>query len=395
MEVIMIGKPAVNVYLPLQEFPQEGDIFTIKGKNESLGNISAISAVLFAKWGVKPHYTGVVGNDAYAEKIRNTFALYKVNTKYMEVAYNYGTAINYQILNVKTGKVTKILYNDPSVELTKYKYDFLPDYAVLDGSDMSGTLALLNNDSKVKTIFYARRGDKDTVSLAKRCTWVICTQTFAEVMTKYSPDGSTEDYVNLYQHIVDTAGNSNYIVLLNNHNVLYSEAGKVKMLPEMKINSVDESSFDSVFVGSYAFAYMKGLDLDNSIKFAQTAAAISLSKIGEEPSIPTLDEVLDNSGLRDKVKVESAQSTVIPAEPPAPMQTPAPTPVQSVPNAFSQTPVQSTNVVKQTPVVQSAPGNNTPAQSVPISNTPVQSTQVAPTAPVTPPKQESNIFDNV
>ena len=42
----MIGKPAVNVYLPLQDFPNEGDVFTIKERIESVGNISATAACL-------------------------------------------------------------------------------------------------------------------------------------------------------------------------------------------------------------------------------------------------------------------------------------------------------------------------------------------------------------
>ena len=36
MEILVIGKPSINVYLPLVEFPQEGDLFTIKQKNESV-----------------------------------------------------------------------------------------------------------------------------------------------------------------------------------------------------------------------------------------------------------------------------------------------------------------------------------------------------------------------
>ena len=88
METIIIGKPAVNVYLPLQEYPKEGEVFHIDNKLESVGNVGATTACLLAKWGVKNHFTGVVGNDAYAEKIRNTFQEYKIDTKYMETNFD-------------------------------------------------------------------------------------------------------------------------------------------------------------------------------------------------------------------------------------------------------------------------------------------------------------------
>lgn len=301
METIIIGKPAVNVYLPLQEFPAEGDVFLIKSKNESVGNVGATSACLLAKWGMSVHFTGVAGNDAYAEKIRDTFKTYKVESKFMETDFESSTAVNYHVLNTKSGVVTKVLYNDTDSCLKKFKYDFVPNFAIIDGSELAGAHALLNNNGSVKTVFYGRVGDKDTVALSKRCTWAVVTEKFAEMMTKSEVDGSAEGYVNLYQKIVDSSGKSNYIVILNSHKILYCIDGKVKMLPEMKINVVDSSSFDSVFIGALSFALMNDVELDDAIKLANTAAAISLSKIGEVDAIPEVDEVLDNSGLREKL----------------------------------------------------------------------------------------------
>lgn len=391
METIIIGKPAVNVYLPLQEFPQEGDVFTIKGKNESVGNIGATTACLLGKWGMPVHFTGVVGNDAYAEKIRDTFKEYKVNSKFMETNFEKGTSVNYNILNVKNGIVSKVLYNDPDNQLTKFKYDFVPGFAVIDGTDFAGAHALLNNNGSCKTVFYGRFGDKDTIAMSKRCTWVVCTQVFAELLAKTETDGTAESFVNLYQHIVDNAGNSNYIVILNNHKILYSVEGKVKMLPEMKINVADYSSFDSVFVGALSFALMKDMVLDDAIKLANTAAAISLSKIGEVPSIPELDEVIENSGLREKLGGGENQTPVAQAQAVEPLNPSyQSTTVEETPQveenksqdanlAFGASPVVETQVVEQAPVEETVA---TPVE-MPMPQ------QVTPT-----PQVETNMFDN-
>lgn len=310
METIIIGKPAVNVYLPLQEFPAEGDVFLIKNKNESVGNVGATSACLLAKWGMNVHFTGVAGNDAYAEKIKDTFKTFKVESKFMETDFESSTAVNYHILNVKSGVVTKVLYNDTDSALKKYKYDFVPNFAIIDGSELAGAHALLNNNGSVKTVYYGRVGDKDSIALSKRCTWAVITERFAEMMTKADIDGSAEGYVNLYQKIVDASGKSNYIVLLNSHKILYCIDGKVKMLPEMKINIVDSSSFDSIFIGALSFALMNEVVLDDAIKLANTAAAISLSRIGEVDAIPEIDDVLDNSGLREKLGLAKKETAI-------------------------------------------------------------------------------------
>ena len=67
-----------------------------------------------------------------------------------------------------------------------------------------------------------------------------------------------------------------------------------------------------------------GLTLDESIKFANTAASISLGVVGEVPSIPELQVVMDNSGLtqritelKNKMAEENYQKTQVqaPAKP--------------------------------------------------------------------------------
>ena len=381
MEVLIIGKPAINIYLPLVEFPQEGDVFIINSKNESVGSVSAVSACLLAKWGMKPYFTGVVGNDGYAEKIRNVFAEYKINTKFMETNFEHGTANNYFVLNTKSGVVTKIIYNDPSVELEKYKYDFQPDWAIMDGTDTAGAMALLNNDHKVKTVFYARKADQNTATLASKCTYVVCTQAYAEGLTKIKPNDNAESYVNLYQKIVDVSGKNNVIVILNNRKILYCEENKVKVMPEMQINISDSSSFDSVFTGTLAFALMHDVKIDEAIKFANTSAAISLTKIGEEPAIPTLDEVLDNSGLRDQFKSykpADSKPEEAPAEEATQEAPQAETPSESTPNAFDQAPVETT---QEQPATSEAP----PAEEKPVEEAPKEEAQE-------PQHEETNIF---
>ncbi len=385
LETLVIGKPAMNIYMPLQEFPQEGDIFTIKNKNESLGNIGATAACLLSGWGASTHFTGVVGNDAYAEKIRDTFKEYKVNTHFLETNFETGTSANYMILNANTGVSSKIIYNNPEAQLTKYKYDFIPDYAIIDGTDFAGAHALLNNNANCKTLFYGRIGDRDSIAMSKRCTWVICTQAFAEVMGKMEVDDSAESYVNLYQKMVDIAGSSQYIIILNNHKILYSVDGKVKMLPEMKMNAVDYSSFDSIFVGAFLYAMENNMSLDDGIKLANTAGAISISKLGEVESIPTLDEVLDNSGLREKLTAYKKEVTTAPTSaaevtPLNPGYTSNP---QETVQGVSSPQVNGSSIVEQNTVVSPKPEVNN-GMNVAFGTAPVVNSEPTPVASPTP-----------
>ena len=367
MEIITVGKPAINIYINLAEFPQDGDVFRINKKIESLGNASATSAVLLAKWGMHVNFCGSIGNDAYQEQIQNTFKEVKINTKYLETDYEGGSAVNHLIVNSATKNITKILYSSDTSAIKRFKFDFTPDWAVFDGTDVQATLGVINTNPELKSVFYLNTVNKEINNIAKKCTWIVTNQNYAINMTKATLDGTAEGYVSMYQQLVDINGQSNYIILLNNHKILYVEDGKVKMLPDLQFVNEDSSSFDSVFTGSFTFAQAMGLTLDESIKFANTAASLSLGVIGEAPSIPDLQVVMDNCGmteriieLKNKMADENYQKTQV---------TVAPKP--KLGQAFAQDNrttqgVQSVQPVESVPVQET----NIPAPNVAATETP-------------------------
>jgi ribokinase len=367
MEIITVGKPAINIYMNLVEFPQDGDVFRINKKIESLGNTSATSACLLAKWGLHVNFCGSIGNDAYQEQIQNTFKELKINTKYLETDYEGGSAVNHLIVNNATKNITKILYSSDTSAIKRFKFDFTPDWAVFDGTDVQATLGVINTNPELKSVFYLNTVNKEINNIAKKCTWIVTNQNYAINMTKATLDGTAEGYVSMYQQLVDINGQSNYIILLNNHKILYVEDGKVKMLPDLQFVNEDSSSFDSVFTGSFTFAQAMGLTLDESIKFANTAASLSLGVIGEAPSIPDLQVVMDNCGmteriieLKNKMADENYQKTQV---------TVAPKP--KLGQAFAQDNgttqgVQSVQPVESVPVQET----NIPAPNVAAAKTP-------------------------
>jgi len=137
------------------------------------------------------------------------------------------------------------------------------------------------------------------------------------------------------------------------------------MLPEMKMNAADYSSFDSIFVGAFLYAMENNMSLDDGIKLANTAGAISISKLGEVDSIPTLDEVLDNSGLREKL-LSYRKEAVSPAQAAevTPLN-PGYSSTQQANNESSALPEQN-NVQAPTPVIDN--GMNVAFGAAPVVN---------------------------
>jgi len=54
---------------------------------------------------------------------------------------------------------------------------------------------------------------------------------------------------------------------------------------------VDTTAAGDTFVGGFAAALAQGSNEDDAIRFGQTAAALSVTRSGAQPSIPTSREV--------------------------------------------------------------------------------------------------------
>jgi len=64
-----------------------------------------------------------------------------------------------------------------------------------------------------------------------------------------------------------------------------------KMIKSFKVKAVDSTAAGDVFNGALATALSQELDLLDAIRFAIAAAAISVTRLGAQPSVPTRKEI--------------------------------------------------------------------------------------------------------
>jgi ribokinase len=82
------------------------------------------------------------------------------------------------------------------------------------------------------------------------------------------------------------------ILTLGEKGSLYKDAdGKYVLTPAFKIETQDTTAAGDTFIGAYAVAQSDGIDIENSLRFASAAAALSVSRKGAQDSIPTKVEI--------------------------------------------------------------------------------------------------------
>ena len=73
---------------------------------------------------------------------------------------------------------------------------------------------------------------------------------------------------------------------------MYLMDNQIKVMPGLKVNEVDATGAKDIFFGSFAYALLKGYDIEKTVTFANIASGLSVVKIGGRSSIPEYDEIM-------------------------------------------------------------------------------------------------------
>jgi ribokinase len=88
------------------------------------------------------------------------------------------------------------------------------------------------------------------------------------------------------------SGVSKVIVTLGAQGALFASRACSQHFPAPHVKPVDTTAAGDTFVGGFAAALAKGKSESDAIRFAQVAAALSVTRFGAQTSIPTLNDVL-------------------------------------------------------------------------------------------------------
>jgi ribokinase len=75
------------------------------------------------------------------------------------------------------------------------------------------------------------------------------------------------------------------------------DTGERTLVPAYRVKAVDTTAAGDAFNGAFATALLRGSDPVASVRFASAVAAISVTRHGAQPSMPTQAEV--EAFLRD------------------------------------------------------------------------------------------------
>lgn len=292
IKTLSIGHASYDIYVQVDEFPKEGSKERFINKIGCGGGAACNISYLLAKWGIGSTFAGTLGNDMYGNRIQKELESVGVDTRYIETTYDKDTTVSFVIVNTKTGSRTLFNYADEYVKLRKFDFDFQPDMVIVDGHDMYASKSSIERFPKAITICDAARYSEDVFNTAKLCQHVICSQEFAETVTKMKFDfNNSASLVSIYDNLRKKFEHQNLIVTLGSNGALYQIDNQIKVSPALKLTPLDVSGASDVFNGAYVYALAQSYNVEQAVRFANIAAGLSTQVVGGRLSIPKLQDV--------------------------------------------------------------------------------------------------------
>ena len=87
------------------------------------------------------------------------------------------------------------------------------------------------------------------------------------------------------------AGVEAVILTMGSKGFLLADGNATELVPAMKVKAVDTTAAGDAFTGSLAVGLAQGRSLRDAALFANRVAAFSVTRLGAQPSMPTMEEL--------------------------------------------------------------------------------------------------------
>ncbi len=297
-KVVVFGSMNMDLSIAAPRMPEAGETLQGSGFLANAGGKGANQAIAAARLGAPVHMLAAVGADVFGRELVD--GLERAGIGCEDVRALEGVTTGVAVI-VRTAGENRIVLSaganhafsadDVSADLRRVGEK--NDVFVTQGEcDPDATIAALRaaHSLGLFTIFNpapARAVPDDLWT----CIDLVClNETECQIMCGVLPvDEKT--CLRAARRLRDLGAGSVVITLGSSGSFAVDENGAVMRVPAARAEVVDTTGAGDTFIGALAAGRAKGLSLEESMRWGAAAAAVTVSRLGAQQSIPTAEEV--------------------------------------------------------------------------------------------------------
>jgi ribokinase len=306
-KILVIGSTNVDFLIKSDKLPSFGETVTGGVFMQNFGGKGANQAVGAARAGGDVTLITCLGNDLYADELLRSFEKDSIQTKYIFRDNETATGSALILLDIEGNNCISVAPG------SNYRLSPAHIDQALDAF-LEAEMIILQMELAPATTYYvfelAKKYKKRVLfNLAPAMPFNrdVLRQVYAFVVNEVEASMVTglrvesDDEIRLAASALLALGPQVVVITLGSNGSFIAAAKHRQYISACKVKALDTTAAGDIYCGSLAVAFTEGKTLTDAVRFAGAAAAISVTRLGAQPSAPFRQEIEDF--LSGKVKI--------------------------------------------------------------------------------------------
>lgn len=296
-KLVVLGSINVDHILSVPRFPHPGE--TLKGQDYHVvfGGKGANQAVAAGRSGADVSFIACVGDDEIGNTMRQQFIQDGIDVQGVTTVAGMSTGVAL-IWVAESGENCIGIAAGANAALTVERLE--PHLPLITDAHM----LLMQLETPISAIEVAARhasahGTLVVLNPAPICPLPASLLKLVDVITPNETEAEQLTGIKI-ETMLDAQKASDFLhelgvkvvlITLGSKGVWLSENGVGELIPGFQVKAVDTTAAGDTFNGALVTRWLEGLPIKEAIRFAHAAAAISVTRMGAQPSVPIRQEV--------------------------------------------------------------------------------------------------------
>jgi len=305
--ITIVGSINIDLVLRTPRMPLLGETISGSGFRQVGGGKGANQAVAAARQGAEVHFVGAVGGDAFGQSALAELRANGVDTSRILVAPDVATGVAGIFVDAE-GANSIVLAPGANEALSVAQVEAAAA-AIASSSylvcQLESPLASVRraieiaHGAGVKVVFNPAPAAPLPDSLLAMADYLVVNETEATQLSGLAVTGPADAAA--AARALRRRGARAVLLTMGEAGVAVCAADGEYLVPAVKVQPVDTTAAGDTFVGALTVALARGMALPAATREAQFAAALAVTRIGAQTSIPTrveLQEFIESRGGR-------------------------------------------------------------------------------------------------
>ncbi|MBR2116903.1 MAG: ribokinase [Alistipes sp.] len=295
-KIIVIGSSNTDMVVRSERLPRPGESVIGGGFMMAGGGKGANQAVAVARMGHRVIFTAALGRDMFGDAAVSSYQRFGIDTSYIVrkdapsgVALIMVDSAGQNSISVALGANNSLSTEDIRGVLEQVEKDdivLLQLEVPMATVDAAVDIAAAKGARVVLNPAPAAVVSEQTLS---KLYLITPNQTEAQTLTGI--EVKDEATASLAAQVLCSRGVGRVVITMGSLGAYLYEEGRGEIIEARKVAAVDTTAAGDVYNGALCAALAEGKSLREALTFATKASAISVTRVGAQPSVPTREEV--------------------------------------------------------------------------------------------------------